>query len=456
MIATEVNYKKTGIDWMPEVPEHWEIVRLKNVTKIVSGATPKSSVSANWDGNINWVTPAEFGDEMYIGESVRKITKTGLESCAASLVPIGSIILSSRAPIGSLGITNVELCTNQGCRSIVPFDVNNYFLYFLLLIQKANLNVLGNGTTFRELGTDSLKNYKIPLPPKEEQDRIANHLFEENEKITHFIQTKQRFIELLKEQRQSIITNAVTKGLNCDSGDFSDSKKNQTNHINHKNPVQDKVKMKQTVLGEIPEHWEVRRLGTIGRFSKGGNISRSELIYSDEGVPAILYGDLYTKYDIVAENIINRITKETAAKSVEIKKGDLLFTGSGETKEDIGKCVIFNSDEPAYAGGDVIIFKQDIFDSYFISYSQNSSIAKYQKAISSKGEIIVHTYGSKLRDVIMPYPPTIEEQKQIVEHIKTETRTLDIAISKAEREIELIKEYREAMIAEAVTGQSEL
>lgn len=432
MIAADVKYKKTGINWMPEVPEHWDIVRLKNVSKIVSGATPKSSVSANWDGNINWVTPAEFGDEMYIGESVRKITKTGLQSCAASLVPIGSIILSNRAPIGSLGISKVELSTNQGCKSIIPTHINNYFLYFLMTLQKENLNVLGNGTTFRELATPSLRNYKIPFPPREEQDKIASHLYFENEKITNFIKTKQRFIELLKEQRQSIITNAVTKGID------------------------ENAKMKATVLGEIPEHWEVRRLGTIGRFSKGGNISRSELIYTDEGVPAILYGDLYTKYDIVAENIINRITKETAANSVELKNGDLLFTGSGETKEDIGKCVIFNSNEPAYAGGDVIIFKQDIFDSYFISYSQNSSIAKYQKAISSKGEIIVHTYGSKLRDVIMPYPPTIEEQKQIVEHIKSETKTLDIAISKAEREIELIKEYREAMIAEAVTGKMKL
>ena len=429
MKAVDVKYKVTGIDWMPELPEHWKIVRLKNVSKIVSGATPKSNVPANWDGNINWVTPAEFGNEMYIGESVRKITRTGLESCAATLVPIGSIIISNRAPIGSLGISKVELSTNQGCKSIIPISINNYFLYFLLSLQKENLNVLGNGTTFRELSTPSLRNYKIPLPPGDEQEIIANHLFTENNKIIHFTQTKQRFIELLKEQRQSIITNAVTKGID------------------------ENANFKDTSFGKIPEHWQIRRLATIGRFSKGGNISRSELIYTEDGVPAILYGDIYTKYDIVAENIINRITKETASKSIELKKGDLLFTGSGETKEDIGKCVIFNSDQPAYAGGDVIIFKQNVFDSYFISYSQNSSIAKYQKAISSKGEIIVHTYGSKLRDVIMPYPPTIEEQRLIVEYIKTETRILDIAINKAEREIELIKEYREAMIAEAVTGK---
>jgi type I restriction enzyme S subunit len=306
------------------------------------------------------------------------------------------------------------------------------FLFYFLKSVEGELKKASTGTTIPHLDQNFLFNTHFEFPEVEVQKPISDFLDEKSTKINHFIKTKQHFIELLKEQRQSIITNAVTKGID------------------------ENAKMNVTVLGEIPEHWKVRRLGTIGRFSKGCNISRSELIYTDEGVPAILYGDIYTKYDIVAENIINRITKETAAKSIELKKGDLLFTGSGETKEDIGKCVVFNSNEPAYAGGDVIIFKQEVFDSYFISYSQNSSIAKYQKAISSKGEIIVHTYGSKLRDVFMPYPPTIDEQKQIVEHIKIETRTLDIAINKAEREIELIKEYREAMIAEAVMGKMKI
>ena len=97
---------------------------------------------------------------------------------------------------------------------------------------------------------------------------------------------------------------------------------------------------------------------------------------SEKDVAAILYGDIYTKYNIVAENIINRVSMKTASKSVKLQKGDLLFTGSGETKEDIGKCVLFNSNEATYAGGDVIIFKQKHFDSHFISYSQNSFLAK--------------------------------------------------------------------------------
>ncbi|MFM7855836.1 MAG: hypothetical protein ACKO96_28925, partial [Flammeovirgaceae bacterium] len=126
----------------------------------------------------------------------------------------------------------------------------------------------------------------------------------QEEKINLFIQKKQGFIELLKEQRQSKIDEAVIKGINP--------------NVKFKNSTFD-------WLGSIPEHWQIRRLGTLGSFSKGGNISRAELV--ENGIPAILYGDIYTKYDIEAKRIINRIEEETAANSIKIEKGDLLFTG---------------------------------------------------------------------------------------------------------------------------------
>ncbi len=433
MIATEVKYKKTGVEWIPEIPNHWEVRRLKQFSKIETGTTPPKIDNSNYsEKGIPWIKPDNLNDFEPLIDSKEKISKDGLKG--ARLIPKDSVLVCCIGTIGKIGVAGIDLTTNQQINSVIfnqEIVLPRFGKYLIFSSEKEHWRI-STKSVVSILNKSAQGSIKFPIPPLNEQKVIANYLDAQSVKITHFIQTKQRFIELLKEQRQSIISNAVTKGID------------------------DGVKMKETVLGKIPEHWEVRRLGTIGRFSKGGNISRSELIYTDGGVPAILYGDLYTKYDIVAENIINRITKETAANSVELKKGDLLFTGSGETKEDIGKCVVFNSDEPAYAGGDVIIFKQDIFDSYFISYSQNSSIAKYQKAISSKGEIIVHTYGSKLRDVILPYPPTIEEQKQIVEHIKAETQNLDIAISKAEREIELIKEYREAMVSEAVMGKMKL
>ena len=435
MIAAQVKYKKTGIDWMPEVPEHWAIVRLKNVTKIVSGATPKSSVSANWDGNINWVTPAEFGDEMYIGESVRKITKTGLESCAAALVPVGSIILSNRAPIGSLGISKVALSTNQGCKSIIPTHINNYFLYFLMTLQKENLNVLGNGTTFRELATPSLRNYKIPFPPREEQDAIASFLYDENEKITHFIQTKQRFIELLKEQRQSIITNAVTKGID------------------------ENAKMKETLIGEIPKHWEVRRLKTFVSSSTNG-VWGSEPKNNDDDVYCIRVADIDAlTYGISEQKLtIRNISKEDQSNRL-LKKGDLIIekSGGGELSP-VGRIVIYNLDHKAVTSNFMArlnIFKEvDSEYLYFLFsslYSQRKNIPAI-KATTGIQNIDLYEY----LQIKVGVPHSILEQQEIIKHIKTETKTLDIAISKAEREIELIKEYREAMIAEAVTGKMKL
>ena len=431
MIAAEVKYKKTGIDWMPEVPEHWEIVRLKNVTKVVSGATPKSSVSANWDGNINWVTPAEFGDEMFIGESVRKITKTGLQSCAAALVPIGSIILSNRAPIGSLGISKVELCTNQGCKSIIPTQINNYFLYFLMTLQKENLNVLGNGTTFRELATPSLRNYKIPFPPREEQDKIASHLYDENEKITHFIQTKQRFIELLKEQRQSIITNAVTKGID------------------------DGVKMKETVLGEIPEHWEVRRLKFClnEKLKYGANASGD--YYNPSWYRYIRITD-FTPEGTLDENNKLSLSPENG-KDYELKDGDILLARSGAT---VGKSFQFRlvdrNERCCYAGYLIKASPNEeiILSDFLYNYTLSSNYENWKNSIFIKATI-ENISADKYANLLVTLPP-INEQKRILEHIQSETKTLDIAISKAEREIELIKEYREAMIAEAVTGKMKL
>jgi type I restriction enzyme S subunit len=431
MIAAELKYKKTGIDWMPEVPEHWEIVRLKNVTKIVSGATPKSSVSANWDGNINWVTPAEFGDEMYIGESVRKITKTGLQSCAASLVPIGSIILSNRAPIGSLGISKVELSTNQGCKSIIPTHINNYFLYFLMTLQKENLNVLGNGTTFRELATPSLRNYKIPFPPREEQDKIASHLYYENEKITHFIQTKQRFIELLKEQRQSIITNAVTKGID------------------------ENVKMKETVLGEIPEHWEVRRLKFClnERLKYGANASGD---YYNPGWYRYIRITDFTAAGTLDENNKLSLSPENG-KDYELKDGDILLARSGATVGKSFQFRIVDRDERCCYAGYLIKASpnEDIILSDFLyNYTLSSNYENWKNSIFIKATI-ENISADKYANLLVTLPP-VEEQRGILEHIKAETKTIDIAISKAEREIELIKEYREAMIAEAVTGKMKL
>ena len=201
-------------------------------------------------------------------------------------------------------------------------------------------------------------------------------------------------------------------------------------------------------IGEVPEHWSIKRLSSFGSFSKGGGISRAELI--QDGLPAILYGDIYTKYDICVRKVFNSVSSDTAKKSIAISENVLLFTGSGETKEDIGRCVAYLGNDIAYVGGDVIVFKQYENNSLFLSYVLNTPGAKLQKARFSKGEIIVHIYASSLRIIGVPIPP-IFEQTRIAAFLDRKTTQIDQAIAQKERLIELLKERRQILIHNAVT-----
>jgi type I restriction enzyme S subunit len=201
-------------------------------------------------------------------------------------------------------------------------------------------------------------------------------------------------------------------------------------------------------LGEVPAHWEVKRLAHFGEFRKGRGIARADI--TDEGVPAILYGDLYTQYELKAETLVKRTTPEVAANAEEIRTGDLLLTGSGETKEDIGRCIVYLGKEKAYAGGDVIILRQSKADSLYLSYVLNSAPVVAQKTQMAKGEIVVHIYSSDLRDIVFPLPP-LPEQRAIAAFLDERTARIDALVARKWRLVQLLKEKRQALITRAVT-----
>lgn len=201
-------------------------------------------------------------------------------------------------------------------------------------------------------------------------------------------------------------------------------------------------------LGKIPKHWEMRRLASFGSFSKGGNISKGDL--SDSGNSVILYGDIYTKYEIKTSNLKSKVEKDLESLSTPIYSGDILFAGSGETKEDIGKAIVYQGDEKAFAGGDIIIFRQVENNSLFLSYCLNSQYAKTFKAIESKGEIIVHIYASNLRDLKIPLPP-LQEQKAIADFLDKKTHQIEDFIAKKQKLITLLEEKKQTLINQCVT-----
>ncbi len=151
------------------------MARLGDICTIVSGTTPKSSCPEYWDGNINWVTPAELNDESdVIYESQRKITKQAVVNTSLKSFPVGTVLLSSRAPIGKVAIAGVEMYCNQGFKNLICSEaIYNRYLYHFLKNKTEYLNSLGRGATFKEISKSIVEKIEIPLPPLEEQRRIA-------------------------------------------------------------------------------------------------------------------------------------------------------------------------------------------------------------------------------------------------------------------------------------------
>ena len=429
------SYKNSGVEWLGEIPSHWEILKLKFVSKIETG----NSISDDKKSNYECV---ECESHPYIATKDINYEYSTINYDNGLRIPKGETNFKIALPDsilicvegGSAGkkiaYTNQSVCYVNKLASIQTIGENvSKFLYYVIKshIFKNQFDLSINGL-IGGVSVLLIKNFCAILPPKDEQEKIASYLDEKIAKIDASISGKEKFIELLKEQKQIIINDAVTKGLNKNA-------KFKNSGVEW--------------LGEIPSHWEVVRLGSLGIFSKGNGISRNELVA--DGIPAILYGDIYTKYNYQAIEIKNFISTETSLKAVKISENDILLTGSGETKDDIGKCVVFKG-KKAFAGGDIIIFKQDKNNSTFLAYSLNSSYSIMQKTIMAKGEIIVHIYSSMLKELLLPLPPK-DEQEKIVEYIENKISKIDKLINLEQECIKSLKEYKASLIDSVVTGK---
>ena len=207
-----VPLKDSGIEWIGKIPEHWNIIKTKNAFKIISGATPKTDNMTYWDGEITWITPADYKTEdKVIKSGKRNITLAGLNSCGTSIVPENSIIFSKRAPIGLVAINIVPLCTNQGCISCIPKSfVNSKYFYYLMSVLTEWFELFGSGTTFKELSTNNFANFSLSQPPLSEQQSIADYLDQKCSEIDELISIKQQKIEKLKDYKKSLIFECVT------------------------------------------------------------------------------------------------------------------------------------------------------------------------------------------------------------------------------------------------------
>ncbi|EMO1679241.1 restriction endonuclease subunit S [Campylobacter upsaliensis] len=429
--SSKVSYKPSGIEWLGEIPQSW-----KNVS--IRSCFTESNQRCNTDSypllSVTIANGIIYQDDIENKKDISNDDKSNYK-----IVPLNAVAYNKmrmwQGAVGvntlTTGIVSPAYIVAIPNEKILPNFVS-YLFKSKIMISEFDKNSYGLCLDMNNLRYDDFRNIKIPLPPLQEQKEIAEFLDSKCEKIQNYIDKKQKLITLLQEKKQALINEAVTKGLNPNI-EFKDS------GIEY--------------LGLIPHHWEVRSVATLGKFFKGSNISKNDL--QDSGVSVVLYGDIYTKYEIKTKQFQSKIAENFAKDKTQILCGDLLFSGSGETKEDIGKCICYLGNEKAYIGGDVIVLRQMGQDSLFLSYVLNSDYIKYQKAVISKGEIIIHIYASNLRDLKIPLPP-LHEQKEIAKFLDSKVAQIDSVIEKTKRQIELVKEYKNTLINEAVCGRIKL
>jgi len=201
---------------------------------------------------------------------------------------------------------------------------------------------------------------------------------------------------------------------------------------------------------EIPKGWSVSLLGELGTFSKGKGILKEQVI--SDGLPCIRYGEIYTTHDFIIKKFKSFISDDVANESKEIQNGDILFAGSGETIEEIGKAVVYVGNDKAYAGGDVIILstKKDV-NPECLSYTLETDFVKKQKRVLGQGNSVVHIYSSDLSKVKIPLPP-LPEQKAIA-HVLS---TADAAIRTTEKLIAQKELRKKWLMQQLLTGKKRL
>jgi len=195
----------------PEFKEEWVECRLGEVATIVGGGTPDTNNPMFWNGSIQWFTPSEIGKNKYIAHSIRKISEEGLKKSSAKLLPIGTILLSSRATIGECSINTIECTTNQGFESlIINQDNYNEFFFYLIQTKRKELIRKSCGSTFLEISSNEIKKINITKPSRKEQEKIASFLSLIDERIA----TQNKIIEELKQLKICVRT-LIFKTLNC-------------------------------------------------------------------------------------------------------------------------------------------------------------------------------------------------------------------------------------------------
>ncbi len=409
-------YKDSGVEWLGEIPSHWEMWKLSHAyNEIGSGTTPSTSNEENFEGDIPWVTTGELRENIIL-DTKKKVSQKTIELFPTlRKYPSGSVAIAMYgATIGRLGILGVEATTNQACCVMTTSKVlDNKYLFHWLQAFKNEIIQLSSGGGQPNINQEKVASLKISAPLVEDQVTIVNFLDHETAKIDSLISKQEKLIELLKEKRQAVISHAVTKGLNPN------------------------VSMKDSGvewLGEVPEHWEISPIKFVLEnkdykriplsAEERGNRSGDYRYYGASGVIDYIDDYIFDEPNVlVGEDGANLVNRNTP----------LAFPA-------YGKYWVNNHAH--------ILHPQDSLADYWAELIEIIDISPLVSG-SAQPKLTAEA----LKNLKISFPLDLEERKAIDIFIKHQKVKFDFLISKATNQIELLKERRTALISSVVTGK---
>jgi len=428
-------YKDSGVEWLGEIPEHWETRRIKYIFNEINersenGNEDLLSVS-QYTGVTNKSDKVQEGGMLTNAltlEGYKKVTKGDL---------ISNIMLAWN---GSLGFSPFNGITSPAYSiyRIYGDNDNRYFHYLLRTeLYKAEFKRNSSGVIESRLRlyTDDFFKIESILPPPPEQTKIAQFLDDKTTKIEDAITIKKQQINLLKERKQILIHKTVTQGLNPN------------------------VTLKDSGvewIGEIPEGWEVKRFRYVFNLGKGLTITKENL--RDEGVYCVNYGEIHSKFGFELDTKIHKL-KHVDKEYLEsdpralIKNGDFVFADTSEDIEGSGNFTYLKSEDEIFAGYHTVVAKPKFeIVSRFFAYIFESESFRNQIRTKVKGVKVFSITQSLLKQPTVWFPSK-KEQKEIINYLDSGAKKIETAINLKLQEIEKLKEYKSSLINSVVTGK---
>ena len=423
-------YKDTGMEWLGEVPEHWEVISIKWLSPVKRGASPRPIDDPKYfdnEGEFAWVRIADVSAcDGVLNETTQRLSEFG-SSLSVKIAP-GELFVSIAGTVGKPCISAIKACIHDGFVYFPTLKINPLFLY-RIFEGGVCYGGLGKWGTQLNLNTDTIGSIRVALPPADELETLLEFLDRETGKIDELVAEQRLLMELLKDKRQAVISHAVTRGLNSAA------------------PLKPSG---IEWLGDVPAHWEVARLKSLasGKLSYGANESAED---DNPSNPRFIRITDINDDGTLRDDTFKSLSPEVAEPYL-LQSGDLLLARSGAT---VGKSVVYKSEwgTCCYAGYLIRLRCNPTrtSPSWVNSFAQ-SSLYWGQIAEGTIQATIQNFSAEKYGEMKVPLPP-LAEQIAIAFHLNTETGKLDTLTAEAHRAIDLLQERRTALISAAVTGQ---